>query len=78
MSSANSARKQHRRRPPVTASIMASITDAIADIDPVDRPQLLAWVAARALLGLARERGFAAAAGLAHRYGDTLAGGAPC
>lgn len=73
--SPNRSPAQHRRRPPRTSTIMASITAAMAEIDPADRPQLLAWVTGRGLLGLAHERGFGEAAGLAYRYADTLAGG---
>ncbi len=73
--SPNRSPAQRRLRPPRTSAIMASITAAMADIDPADRPQLLASVAGRGLLGLAHERGFGEAAGVASRYADTLAGG---
>lgn len=66
--------RQHRR-PPVTSSIMASITSTLADTDPADRPQLLTWLAARAMVGLAHELGFEQAARLAYRHADVLAGG---
>lgn len=68
-------RPPQHRRPPATSRVMASITAALADIDPADRPQLLRWIPSRGLLGLAHETGFADAAGLAYRYADMLAGG---
>lgn len=54
---------QHRRRPPITSTIMASITSALAEIDSADRRQLLTWLVGRGLLDLAHERGFGEAAG---------------
>ncbi len=55
---------------------MDAVAGALAGLDPADRPQLLRWVSARALLGLAHESSFADAASLAHRYANILAGGA--
>lgn len=69
-----------RRRPqprqlPVVTGIIAALAEALAEIEPAERPELLGWVASRGLLGLAHETGFAEAAGVAYRLADTLARG---
>ena len=48
--------------------------DAVANTRPQDRAGLLEWITGRGLLGLAQSGGFEAAAGVAYRMADTLAG----
>lgn len=55
---------------------MAALTDALSAVKPSERPQLLAWIAGRSLLGLARETGFREAAQAAYCFADILAGSA--
>ncbi len=59
-----------------TAPILATITEALANLSPTDRLELLRWIASRGLLGLAHVEGFAAASEAAYRFGDVLTTGA--
>ena len=69
------SQSRQRRRPPVTTGLSSAICDALADIPPEDHGEIMRWLAGRGLIGLAHERGFEAAADVAYRYADTLAGG---
>ena len=53
---------------------MDALTGALADLAPEDRPELLQWVAARGFLGIVHASGPEAAAKIAYRMADTLAG----
>ena len=68
------SRIQLKNRPPATSGIMSSLITALADSGPDDRVQVLRWVAAKGLLGLANEQGFRAAAECGYRLADELAG----
>ena len=64
-------------RPDLEPGVAAN-TALIAALDQAeDRTAVLVAMAERALLGLAREAGFGAAAELAYRCGDQLAGCVP-
>ncbi len=53
---------------------MDALSGALADLAPEDRPELLEWVAARGFLGIVHANGPEAAAEVAYRMADTLAG----
>jgi hypothetical protein len=55
--------------------MMRALTTELADAPQQDRPELMEWAIQR-LFGVAHAAGFEAAASLAYRVGDILAGGA--
>lgn len=80
-SASHSAQQRFRQgrstaRPPATTAITEALTGALTGLDASDQTQLLDWTAGRAFLALAHEQGFAAAAAVAYRFADQLAGGA--
>ncbi len=60
-------------RRPIRKALLDALTDALADVEPAERPQILQWVASRGSLGFAHERGFAEAAALGYQMADALA-----
>jgi hypothetical protein len=64
-----------RSKPLPTEGMLREFARALAEVEPEQRLALCEWVTTRGLLGLAREGGFEAAAALAYRCGDVLAGG---